>query len=61
MKMVVTKVNMKEHNQSVEDIKYWLTKSPQERIAAVTFLINQNLKPGQKMDRTFFTQKKLKP
>ncbi|MBC6109888.1 hypothetical protein H7U22_05585 [Pedobacter sp. CCM 8938] len=52
--MVVNKYNMHEHDQSLEDLKYWLTKTPIERVSAVTFLIQQHLKPGQRMDKTKF-------
>ncbi|MBO9614680.1 MAG: hypothetical protein J7619_18410 [Dyadobacter sp.] len=58
--MVKRQFDMKTHDQANEDLEYWLTKTPQERIAAVTFLVNQQLKPGQKMDRTVFIRRKLK-
>jgi len=58
--MVKRQFDMKKHDQASEDLKYWLRKTPQERIAAVTFLVKQQLKPGQKMDRTVFTRRKLK-
>ncbi|QPH40971.1 hypothetical protein [Pedobacter endophyticus] len=54
MAMVMNKFNMLEHDEAYENLNYWLTKSPQERISAVTFLINQTLKPGQRMDKTKF-------
>lgn len=60
MVMVKNQVKMDEYNQSHEDIQYWLSKSPAERIAAVTFLVNQHLAPGQRMDKTVFCQKKMK-
>ncbi len=58
--MVVTQRNLKDKNQSLEDMNYWLSKTPQERLSSVTFLINQNLKPGQKMDRSKSSQIYLK-
>ncbi len=54
MAMVVNRYNMHEHDQSLEDMNYWLSKTPLERISAVTFLIQQFLKPGQRMDKTKF-------
>jgi hypothetical protein len=54
MAMVAHKYNMNEHDQAVQDLNYWLTKSPLERLSAVTFLIGQYLKPGQRMDKTKF-------
>lgn len=38
---------MHSHDQELEDMEYWLSKSLQERIAAVTYLVQQNLEPGQ--------------
>ena len=35
MAMVVRKFNMFEHDQAADDLKYWLSKSPLERISAV--------------------------
>ena len=60
MVMVKNQVNLKDYDQGIDDIRYWLSKTPEERIAAVTFLVNQNLLPGQRMDRTKFGQIKLK-
>ena len=54
MAMVVNKYNMHDHDQSFEDLKYWLSKTPLERVSAVTLLIQQSLKPGQRMDKTKF-------
>jgi hypothetical protein len=56
MAMVVRKFNMYEHDQEAEDLDYWLSKSPVERVSALTFLVNQMLKPGQKMDRMKFNK-----
>lgn len=44
---------LKDHDEESEDLKYWLTKTPQERIGAVTYLRSQFMKPGQRMDKTF--------
>ncbi len=57
--LVVRKVNMKNTNQSIEDMEYWLSKTPQERLSAVTFLINQNMAPGKRMDKTIHNQLKM--
>jgi len=51
---------MKESDQAALNLQYWLSKTPQERLAAVTFLINQNLAPSQRMDKTKFSKKSLK-
>jgi hypothetical protein len=41
IKKVVTIKNLDEKNDSLDDLKYWLSKSPGERIAAVEFLRRQ--------------------
>jgi len=58
---VVRKAVLKEIDEEQEDINYWLTKSPIERIAAVTYLIEQTMKPGQRMDKTVVVQRQLHP
>ena len=58
---VVRKAVLKEIDEEQEDINYWLTKSPLERIAAVTSLIRQSLKPGERMDKTFVVKRQLHP
>ena len=40
-----------EDEQSSKDLEYWLSKTPQERLAEVTRLIQKDLKPGQRMDK----------
>lgn len=58
--MVRRQVDMKAADQAEDDLKYWLSKTPQERIAAVTFLVNQMLNPSQRMDKTVFSQRNMK-
>ncbi|MES1224678.1 MAG: hypothetical protein ABUT20_54805 [Bacteroidota bacterium] len=60
MERTVRKLNMQTLDEKAEDLAYWLTRTPQERIQAVTFLISQQLKPGQRMNRTFVKKRKLK-
>ncbi len=57
---VGNKTTLKEYDQSYEDMKYWLSKTPQQRVAAVTFLVHQRLSEGEKMDRSRFSQVKMK-
>ena len=57
---VVRKAPMKEIDQDAEDLDYWLSRSPGERLAAVCFLVAQSLKPGERMDKTLVTKRKLK-
>ena len=58
---VVRKAMLRDIDESYEDMLYWLSKSPQERIAAVTELRSQYLKPGQRMDKTIVINRKLHP
>lgn len=52
---------LKEIDEDLEDMQYWLSRPPHERIAAVTLLISKSLKSGQRMDKTFVTKRKLHP
>lgn len=56
MAMVARRISMDQYDQGFEDLEYWLTKTPKERVAAVTFLVNQTLKPGQRMDKNVFNK-----
>lgn len=56
---VVRKAVLKDIDESYEDMLYGLSKTPQERIAAVTQLRSFNLKPGQRMDKTVVIKRKL--
>ncbi|KQS27014.1 hypothetical protein [Dyadobacter sp. Leaf189] len=58
--MVRQQINMKNGDQAADDLDYWLAKTPQERIAAVTFLVSQMLEPSQRMDKTYFSQRNMK-
>lgn len=60
MEQVVRKGPMKEIDQYSEDLDYWLTRSPEERLAAVSFLVAQSVKPGERMDKNFVRKRKLK-
>ncbi|MHB1920850.1 MAG: hypothetical protein ACYCOO_01310 [Chitinophagaceae bacterium] len=58
---VVRIVTLKEANDYRHDLNYWMGKPPAERLAAVTFLVRQNLKKGQRMDKGYILKRKLKP
>ncbi len=58
---VVRKAILKEIDEEYEDMLYWLSRPPQERIAEVTRLISHSLKPGQTMDKTVVVKRKLHP
>jgi hypothetical protein len=58
---VVRKAVLKDIDEGYEDMLYWLSKTPQERIAAVTQLRSDSLQPGQRMDKTVVIKRKLHP
>jgi hypothetical protein len=58
---VVRKALLREIDEEYENMLYWLSKTPQERIAAVTELISHSLKPGERMDKTVVIKRKLHP
>jgi len=58
---VVRKATLREIDEDLEDMQYWLSRPPQERIAAVTQLISKSLKPGQRMDKTHIVKRYLHP
>ena len=58
---VVRKALLKDIDESYEEMLYWLSKTPQERIAEVTRLRSHSLKPGQRLDKTVVIKRKLHP
>lgn len=56
---VVRKAKLKEVDESLEDMRYWLSRPPQERIAAVTKIIRQCVEPGKRMDKSHVVRRKL--
>ena len=58
---VVRKAVLKDIDEGYEDMQYWLSKTPQERIAAVTKLRSHSLTPGQRLDKTVVIKRKLHP
>ncbi len=58
---VVRKAVLKDIDEGYEDMLYWLSKTPQERIAAVTQLRSGSLQPGQRLDKTVVIKRKLHP
>lgn len=57
---VLRQVALKEANDDERDLAYWLTKTPNERISAVTAIVSQSLRPDQRMDKSFVSQRKLR-
>jgi hypothetical protein len=56
---VVRKAKLKDIDEDLENLKYWISRPPHERIAAVTQLIELTMKPGQQMDKTVVVKRKL--
>ena len=56
---IVKRVRMKDNDEAYEDMLYWLSKTPQERIAAVTQLRSAFLQAGQRMDKTVVIKRKM--
>jgi hypothetical protein len=58
---VVRKARLKDIDEDLENLQYWLSRPPIERIAAVTQLISLSLQPGQRMDKTKVIQRYMRP
>jgi hypothetical protein len=58
---VVRKALLKEIDEENEDMLYWLSRPPEERIAEVTRLRSHFMKPGQRMDKTVVIKRLLHP
>jgi hypothetical protein len=58
---VVRKVLLKEANDKERDLDYWLSRPPIERLRAVTFIVSESLKEGERMDKTHIVKRKMKP
>lgn len=43
-----------------EDFYYWLSRPVVERLQAVTLIVSQSLAPGQRLDKTAVSKRKLK-
>lgn len=57
---VLRRVQMKEANDDVRDWQYWLSQPVIKRAEAVTFLVSQMLKEGERMDKTIVNRIKHK-
>jgi len=56
---VVRQAVLKNIDEELEDMLYWLSRPANERAAAVTRLISANLQPGQRMDKTHVVRRPL--
>ena len=57
---VIRKVSLKDAEDYSHDLEYWLSRPAVERLAAVTTIVRQSLKKGQRMDKTKLERRKLK-
>jgi hypothetical protein len=55
--MVRSQGDLRTSNQAGEDFDFWMSKTAIDRLAAVTFLVNQTLKPSQRMDKSLVLKK----
>ena len=52
IKKVVVKRNLKDSSEIKADLEYWLSKPPEERVAAVDRLRRQYNKSGKRLQRS---------
>ena len=57
---VVRKVLLEEADDTKKDIKFWLSKSPMDRLSAVTALISYSMKKPKRVDKTKIVKRKRK-
>ena len=57
---VASKGPLKGFEEKQKDLAYWLSRSPQERMVAVTTIVRQSLATGQRMDRTVSAKRKMR-
>lgn len=52
IKKVVAKTNLKDSSSMKADVEYWLSKPPEERVAAVDHLRRQYNESGKRLQRS---------
>jgi hypothetical protein len=57
---VVRKVLLHEADDAKKDMNFWLSKSPLDRISAVTDLISDSMKKSKRLDKKKIVKRKLK-
>lgn len=57
---VVHRVSLEEADDYTRDVDFWLTKTPIERLSAVTFIVRQSLSKGQVLDKSQVIRRNLK-
>lgn len=56
---VLRRVMLKDANDEQHDLIYWLGRPVKERAAAVTHIISQSLKKGQRINKTKLVKKRI--
>ena len=57
---IVQRTTLKQAKNDDHDLGYWLSQPPAKRIAAVTFIVSQSLKKGQRLDKKVVNKIKMK-
>jgi hypothetical protein len=60
MERVVRKMAMDGFDEAAENLGYWLSKSPMERLAAAWFIVGQSVRQGERMNKTLVNKRKMK-
>ena len=56
---VIRKIKLREADDVKQDLDFWLSKTPLERVTAVTGIISHSLKRHQSIDKTNIVKRKL--
>ena len=57
---VVRKILLEKANEGENNIAFWLTKTPKERLSAVTEIISHSLKKSKRIDKSKIVKRKQK-
>lgn len=57
---VVRKVLLENENEGEYNLAYWLTKTPKERLTAVTEIVSHSLEKSKRIDKSKIVKRKLK-
>jgi hypothetical protein len=55
---IVIRKSLRDGSSSREDLAYWMSRTPEERIAAVTYLRMQQYSAGARMEREARVEKR---
>lgn len=59
IQMVAKRVNRTEHDEEIQNRSFWLSRTPGERLNAVTMLRSQVLAKGQRMNKEFGMKRRM--